>query len=101
MNQCCLCNAPFSANFRGASFIQNTDYRLCLKCAAAVRTLTKFDAKSQEIYEDAFYLLHKKLLINKYPRQITEELFRILQDVTTYSDYLNKQQQQASSSPSL
>ena len=93
MKHCCLCKTPFSASFKGASFIPNTDYRLCLECAAAVRTLTKFDARSQDTYEDAFCFLHKKMVINKYPPEVKQMLSDILQDITTYSEYLKKQQE--------
>ena len=65
MNRCCLCNSEFSANFKGASLAPDLkDARLCLKCAHAVRILTKFDAKDQDTYEENFYYLHKKLIIN-------------------------------------
>lgn len=87
MKKCCLCNAEFSPNFTGARFVPNTEYRLCLTCSARVRILTKFHAKNQEEYEDAFYQLHKKLLVNKYPDEVAKELYNILKDITTYSEY--------------
>ena len=94
MNRCCLCNAEFSANFKGASLAPHLkDARLCLKCAHAVRILTKFDAKDQDTYEENFYYLHKKLIINKYPKEITQILFDILKDITTYGEYLQKKSQ--------
>lgn len=93
MERCCLCGSPFSPSFRGASFIQNTNYRLCLKCASSVKLLTKFNAPNQAAYEDAFYWLHKKLLVNKYPDEVSKELFEILKDITTYSEYLKKKEE--------
>lgn len=91
MNRCCLCNAEFSANFKGAAFVPHlSDARLCLKCSHAVKTMTHFDAKDQEAYEDSFYYLHKKLIINKYPDEISRALFDILKDITTYGEYLKK-----------
>ena len=87
MKKCCLCNTEFSANFNGACLVPNTEYRLCLKCAANVRILTHFHAKNQEEYENAFYELLKKLLVNKYPDQVTQELYNILKDISTYSEY--------------
>lgn len=93
MDKCCLCNSPFSASFKGASFIPNTNYRLCLKCASAVKTLTRFTAPNQDIYEDAFYMLHKKLLVNKYPDEVSRELYEILKDISTYGEYLKKKEE--------
>lgn len=92
MDKCSLCKAPFSANFKGAGFIEDKEYRLCLKCASAVKTLTRFTATNQDAYEDAFYRLHKMLLVNKYPDEVSAELYEILKDVTTYGEYLKKKE---------
>lgn len=98
MNRCCLCNAEFSANFKGASLAPHLkDSRLCLKCAHDVRILTRFDAPDQETYENAFYHLHKKLIINKYPDEIAKVLYDILQDVTTYGAYLEQKEKKLQS----
>lgn len=98
MNRCCLCNAEFSPSFRGAGFIRNQkDARLCLKCANDVRILTRFDAPNQDVYEEAFYHLHKKLLVNKYPDDIAKMLFDILKDVTTYGAYLEQKKKKMQS----
>lgn len=98
MNRCCLCNAEFSANFTGASLAPHLkNARICLKCSHDVRILTRFDAPDQKAYEEAFYHLHKKLLTNRYPDEIARVLFDILQDITTYSAYLEQKEKKMQS----
>ena len=89
MSKCCLCNAEFPANFKGASLSPDLhDERLCLKCAHTVKTLTRFNAPNQDAYEEAYYYLHKKLILNKYPQEICSVLSDILENITTYGEYL-------------
>lgn len=96
MNKCCLCGAEFGPSFKGASLSPDLkDARLCLKCSRDVKLLTRFDAPNQEAYEEAFYHLHKKLIVNKYPREIASALFHILEDVTTYGAYLEQKEKRS------
>ncbi|MBQ2799859.1 MAG: hypothetical protein IJF03_00545 [Lachnospiraceae bacterium] len=96
MSKCCLCGAEFPANFKGASLSPDLkDARLCLKCANDVKLLTRFNAPNQDAYEDAFYHLHKKLIVNKYPREISSVLFHILEDITTYGAYLEQKEKRS------